>query len=129
MTLAPGTRIALAVAALAGLAGVGLDALGAHALGPAPDPARKALLDLATRYLLIHGVALLGLAALGLHSVWGRISGLGFVLGMLLFCGGLIGRALAGVSIGPLVPVGGTALLLGWAALLVHAFAGRSAGP
>ena len=117
----------LAVAALAGLLAVALDALGAHALGPSPDPARLRLLELATRYQLVHAVALIGVAALqagteGRPSPWLRVSAWTLTLGIIFFCGGLTLRALTSIEIaGPLVPVGGTAFVVGWAALLGHA--------
>jgi uncharacterized membrane protein YgdD (TMEM256/DUF423 family) len=120
-------RACLAVAALAGLLAVGLDAAGAHALGPDPDPARLRLLELATRYQLVHAVALVGLAALSWTTPassgrWLRLSAGAFTFGIVLFCGGLTVRALAETTaLGPVVPIGGTALLLGWAGLLVHA--------
>ena len=131
--MVPRLRLFLAFAALAGFAGVALDALGAHALGPSPDPARLRLLDLATRYLLIHALALIGVVALCARTQqppparWLTASAWAFAAGMVLFCGGLAVHALTGVAmLGPLVPVGGSALLLGWLTLLVHALRSRA---
>jgi uncharacterized membrane protein YgdD (TMEM256/DUF423 family) len=117
-------RVWLAAAGVAGALGVILGAVSAHlaATGAQPD------IDLASRFLLFHAAALLGVAALMRPGTpWLRIAGALFILGCLCFCGGLCLIALVDRGFAPLVPVGGTILILGWLALVVAAFAGRPA--
>ena len=111
---------ALVIAAgLAGLAGTGLSAMAAHGPGGAQ-------LDTAARFLLIHAAALIGLAALlsseTLSPGLGRIAGLALVLGLMLFCGDLIRRSLAGAALFPMAaPTGGILLMAGWGLIAVAA--------
>ena len=46
-----------------------------------------------------------------------QAAGAAFGLGLLLFCGGVLARVLGGVSLGPVAPIGGTCLMLGWVLL------------
>lgn len=114
---------------LAGLSGAMAVAFGAYAAHAQQASAAVHLVDTASRYQFYHALALLALVPL---QAPGRrllvAAGLLFVLGTLLFCGGLYLRGLAGVSLGPLVPVGGTSFLLGWLALLASALRHPSAG-
>ncbi len=48
-------------------------------------------------------------------------AGAAFTLGLLAFCGAVYALALGGVRIGPLAPVGGTLLMLGWLLLALSA--------
>jgi len=101
-----------------GAAGVALAAAAAHlaASGQAPN------LQLASGFLIFHALALLGVAALTRATErWLRIAGALFSLGSLCFSGGLALVAAIGQGVAPLVPVGGTALILGWIALSVSA--------
>ncbi len=45
------------------------------------------------------------------------LAGAAFVLGILAFCGAVYALAFAGIHAGPLAPLGGTLLMLGWALL------------
>ena len=59
--------------------------------------------------------------ALVLCGVWARgrltqAAGVAFSVGTLLFCGSVY-AGLAGVHLGPVAPVGGTLLMLGWGLL------------
>jgi uncharacterized membrane protein YgdD (TMEM256/DUF423 family) len=56
----------------------------------------------------------------------GSLAGFGFLLGMLLFCGGIYAHHLAGLSTGPVAPIGGVLLMLAWLALMASAL---TAGP
>ncbi|MEM7219974.1 MAG: DUF423 domain-containing protein [Pseudomonadota bacterium] len=115
---------ALAAAGLNGLLAVGLGAFGAHALKPRLLAADTlSAWDTAVLYHLVHSAALLGLAA------WWRASGasmagpaIAFLLGMLMFSGSLYWLALGGPRwLGPVTPIGGTALLAGWGLIVWHA--------
>lgn len=105
----------LVAAGLGGFVAVAAGAAGTHALA---DEHARQLVDLASRYLLLHAAALLGLAHFGRAGTGGWLVDTAFwlfVAGMLLFGGGLLVSATIGLgAFGTIVPVGGTALMLGW---------------
>jgi uncharacterized membrane protein YgdD (TMEM256/DUF423 family) len=110
-------RLWIALGAIAGLITVAMAALAAHAL-PGIDPLRLAILRSAIEMQALHALALL---ACGL---WvprgGRLAdgaGAAFGLGTLLFSGALYSSTLTGVHLGPMAPIGGGLLMLGWALL------------
>ena len=105
--------------ALAGLIGVALSAMAAHAPG-GPN------LETAARFLLVHAPVLLAVAALArieaINPGLGRIVGWILVLGLVLFCGDLAMRALRETALFPrAAPIGGFLLMGGWAMLAVAA--------
>jgi uncharacterized membrane protein YgdD (TMEM256/DUF423 family) len=117
------TRVFLVVAAVAGAAGIAADAATAH--GVAPDVRR--LVGIGADYLIVHALAFLALAALAAvrpGKLW-AVPAVLWMLGMAGFSGGLILRGFTGISLGPLVPVGGGAYILGWLSLTVPAIAAR----
>jgi len=112
-----GTRIWLGLAALNGLMGVAAGAFGAHA---AKDAAAKELLRTGAQYQLIHAVAALACFGL-LRLAIGPANWAGWLFGVggLVFAGSLYLLALTGVRVlGAITPLGGLALMAGWAALL-----------
>lgn len=118
-----GERVLVTAAGLAGLLGVGASAMATHVTG---DDS----LEIAGRFLLIHGAALLGLAALLDRKLVGRRTGLlagaALVAGLVLFCGDLALRSLAGISLFRWAPpTGGILLMAGWALAAVSAWTGR----
>lgn len=123
-------RFLLAVAALSGLAAVIADASATHLL--AGDTERINLASTGARYGLAHAAVLLALAGLlpraeaGAPRAWLLGAAWCFVAALVLFSGTLYLLA-AGVAhvLLPLVPVGGTLFILGWAALVLAAFARR----
>jgi len=127
-------RLVLAFAGLAGAASAACDAAARHLL--AFDAARAELASTASRYGLIHALALLGLAALLRQAAPGFArAGLiaaawCFIGGILLFCGGL-GLLAAGLphDLVMAVPVGGSLFILGWAAIFAAALACVSKAP
>jgi uncharacterized membrane protein YgdD (TMEM256/DUF423 family) len=86
--------------------------------------AEKSLIDFQTgaEYQMYHS---LGLLAVGLmeerrRTVWLRIAGWAFLFGITLFSGGLYVYTLSGdPTYAMIVPIGGVAFLVGWAALAV----------
>ncbi|MEZ5669525.1 MAG: DUF423 domain-containing protein [Alphaproteobacteria bacterium] len=123
----------LLIAALYGLSGVALDALGAHALPAAAEPLRDAFAS-AVRHQLVHGVALIGIALLAARAPAARLprlAGAAIALGVLLFSGSIHLHAL--LSIGPIpfaAPAGGILLMAGWALLALYALSClRKSGP
>jgi uncharacterized membrane protein YgdD (TMEM256/DUF423 family) len=110
-------------AGLFGLTGVALGAFGAHGLKNTLE-ATGGLENWKTAvfYQLIHAVALLALAT-RTESVTRAIGGW-WVIGVVLFSGSLYALALGVPAkfIWPVTPLGGLALLLGWARLTWAAF-------
>jgi uncharacterized membrane protein YgdD (TMEM256/DUF423 family) len=119
----PPSWITLAAGSL-GFAGVGLGAFGAHALKDTLTAAGTLpLWQTAVLYQLIHAVALLAVGAwadVGNQIQWIARS---WTVGILFFSGSLYGLALGGPKIlGPVTPLGGLALLTGWALVARTAF-------
>lgn len=107
-----GERGLVVLGALAGLAGVALSALAAHVTGGGS-------LDVSARFLLAHAPVLVGIASLLALDLVRRPLGLAaagaIALGLVLFCGDLAVRALAGVALVPMAaPAGGVLLMGGW---------------
>lgn len=128
-------RVWMSLAGLFGATGVALAAWSTHGL-PAIVAADELALavsraNTANQYLLLHALALLGVAVSQRQapSLWLNVTGVLFVLGMLGFAGGLyVLRILAGIHTGPsvyIVPLGGSCLILGWLALAVAGWRGR----
>ncbi len=124
--MTPVARLALIVAALDGLLGVGLGAFAAHALQATATPYQLDLVRTASTYQMLHGTA--AIAALWLADR-GRVSAAApfcLALGALLFGAALYGIALADLRLGMVAPIGGTLMLIGWAWLLVAAVIRRA---
>jgi len=112
-------RLWLVIAGLGGLASVAAGALAAHV---ADDPRGAELLRTGALYGMVHAAALIAVIGLAQGREPRRgaaaFAGWAFALGLVLFSGSLF--ALAGSEarwLGWVTPVGGIALLLGWAAL------------
>jgi uncharacterized membrane protein YgdD (TMEM256/DUF423 family) len=117
-------RSTLLAAGLLGFSGVALGAFGAHALKETlATRGTSATWQTAVHYQLIHAVALLALAgwpAPGGNPAWIMRC---WIAGVVLFSGSLYWLALGGpVLLGPVTPLGGAALLLGWALLAWNAW-------
>ena len=119
----------MVLAGVLGTTGMVLAAWSSHglaALVPADELALAvSRAQTANQYLMVHALALLGLAiAHGqAPSRWLTAAGVLWALGALGFAGGLYGlRIVAGIHTGPsvyVVPVGGACLIGGWVMLAV----------
>jgi len=121
------TRIWLFVAGLGGAASVIAGAVAAHV---SADPGVETLLRNGSLYGMIHATALLAVIgfAQGREPRRGMavIAGWSFALGIVLFSLGQFAHAASGIrQFGWVVPFGGTAFILGWAALAMLAFRRR----
>ena len=120
-------RVWLAIAGLGGMASVVAGALAAHL---ADDPKAADLLRIGALYGMVHAAALTGLIGLAQGREPRRgtavVAGWSFAAGIVLFSGSLFALA-AGAArwLGWVTPVGGAALILGWAALAILAFRRR----
>lgn len=118
-------KLWIPIAALLGATGVGMAAYASHGLGFVADPvareAVRATLQQAVLLQLLHALALLAVgvwALLGAPSRWRCAGGGLLVVGVLLFSGLIYLRTFTGIeTFRPLVPWGGTCLMLGWVAL------------
>jgi uncharacterized membrane protein YgdD (TMEM256/DUF423 family) len=114
--------------AILGFLGVVAGAVGSHGLvGRVPAQGLE-LFELAAQYQMYHALALLLVGTL--YERWaGRLllaAGALFLIGTILFSGSLYALVLTDASwVGPLTPIGGTALLGGWLVLAVAAVAAR----
>ncbi len=123
-------RWPLVLSALLGVSGVSAGALGAHGLSTILTPAQIVTWQTAAHYHLLHAVALLVLA-IPLNSGQGprgmAISAAAFSAGVVLFSGSIYGLLLTGFGpLGPITPIGGLLLMVGWLNLLRVAWVGRS---
>lgn len=120
--------LAVAGAGLAFVA-VAAGAFGAHALEARLEPEALEVFETAARYHMYHALALVavaGLAARWPDPLWGAAGGL-FVAGIAIFSGSLYALSATGVRwLGAVTPVGGLALLAGWACAAVAGW--RAAG-
>ena len=119
-------KIAFIFASLAGALGVILGAFGAHALRGSIEPRLMETFQTAVQYQLIHALALL-LVSLTMgwlgQSLSFEISAYAFIAGIILFSGSLFGLVLTEIRwLGPVTPLGGLCLIVGWLALLVGGF-------
>jgi uncharacterized membrane protein YgdD (TMEM256/DUF423 family) len=113
------------VAAVLGFVGVALGAFGAHGLKGRLSPEMLAVFETGVRYHMYHTLAILVTAVL-IARLDGRAvtaAGWCFTAGIFLFSGSLYALALTGVTmLGAVTPLGGLALLAGWACLAIAAF-------
>jgi uncharacterized membrane protein YgdD (TMEM256/DUF423 family) len=120
-------RTWLIAAALGGFLSVAAGAAAAHL--PAGERGAE-LLRTGALYGMVHAAALIAVMAMAQsRDRFGlalTVAGWSFAVGMQLFSLSLFARALTGREwLGMITPFGGAGLLVGWAALAVHAFSRR----
>lgn len=108
---------------------VGLGAFGSHGLRDRLDGRMLSAWEMAVQYHLIHALALVLVAALAtrLNAMPATFHAAGGLLlaGQILFAGSIYGLALTGMRwLGPITPLGGLALMLGWLVLAWAALRG-----
>lgn len=113
-------RMFFTAGCVSALLAVALGAFGAHGLKGKLDADMLAVFEVGVRYQMFHALALLAVA--WAHTRWpgGFVvaSGWLFVAGTLVFSGSLYALSLSGVRwLGAITPLGGLALLAGWACL------------
>lgn len=111
-------RLFVALGALAAALAVALGAAASHGLrGALADPVSAGWFATALQYHQWHagGLMIVGLAATRFSSRWLVAAGWLLVVGLLLFCGNLYLRSLAGVhDLHAVTPYGGGAFIAGW---------------
>jgi uncharacterized membrane protein YgdD (TMEM256/DUF423 family) len=122
------SRLFLVLGALSGFLAVALGAFGAHGLRQRLTPDMLAVFEVGVRYQMYHALALIG-AGLAIErspSAALQIAGWCFVAGTLIFSGSLYVLTMTGQRwLGAITPLGGVALLVGWALLAWAAWSGR----
>lgn len=118
----PMERVFVVAGSLLALVGVGMGAFAAHVLEAQVDARALATFEVAARYQIYHALALLALA--WVHERWPsrlvRAAGWLFVAGTVVFSGSLYLLVLLGANaLGAIAPLGGGALLAGWACLAI----------
>ena len=113
------SRTLLLAAAVLGFLGVALGAFGAHGLEATLEAnGRTDTFETATRYLMVHALALLAVVLLDekINNAWPRRAGWLFIAGTIIFSGSLLLLAVFNLRfMGAVAPLGGVALLGGWA--------------
>lgn len=112
------------IASIMGGLGVVLAAFGQHALAARLEPRALATFATGAQYQVTHALAmgLAALAARGAAKVLAQRAALLFFTGILLFSGSLYALALSGIrALGVITPLGGLALIAGWAVLALAA--------
>jgi len=110
----------LLIGAVLGGLGVALGAFGAHGLRDRVGPDLLAVWDTASRYHLVHALALIAVAWTSTRASGTavHVAGWGFLVGILVFSGSLYLMTWTGRRwLGAITPVGGVAFLVGWFAL------------
>lgn len=120
----------MALGGVLGALGVAFGAFGAHALRGTLSPADLATFETATRYHLLHAVALVGVGLWLDRETNPRLAWAArlFTAGILIFSGSLyLLVTLDQRWLGAVTPIGGVALISGWL-LIAGAALGRPRG-
>jgi uncharacterized membrane protein YgdD (TMEM256/DUF423 family) len=123
------------IAGIMGGTAVMLGALGAHALKDILPPTGLDAFKTAVLYQMFHALALLGI--IGLRKQLKMVSWLVWVQrcwigGVVLFSGSIYGLTILGALgwpvkfLGPVTPLGGLTLMVGWLILTLGFFSGKS---
>jgi len=120
-------RMYLLIGALLALLGVMLGAFGAHGLKNILDASALATFEVGVRYQIYHALAILLVGGLAAQAslVWRKRAALLFMIGSVLFSGSIYLLVLTGQKwLGPVTPLGGLCLMLGWVALVISVMKG-----
>lgn len=113
-------RVFFGIGALFALLGVMAGAFGSHALRTRLAPDMLNVFEVAVRYQLIHALGLLAVAWAVTRWPGTMVNAAGwlFVAGIVLFSGSLYLLTLLGTrGLGIVTPIGGVAMMAGWACL------------
>ncbi|GAB3022940.1 DUF423 domain-containing protein [Bowmanella dokdonensis] len=120
-------QVILNIAAFLGLTGVMLGAFAAHGLKHKLDESLLAAFQTGVQYQLWHSLAVILLVVLYRQQPQPMLywSAVAMLAGVGLFSGSLYLLALTGIKwFGPVTPLGGLAMILGWLLLLVASIKG-----
>ena len=117
-------RIFFAVGSVSGFLAVAFGAFGAHALKERLDARRFDIFETAARYQMYHALGMIAAAWLASRGLALAATG-GWVMlgGVVVFSGSLYALALSGENwLGAITPIGGLAMITGWALVAVAAW-------
>jgi uncharacterized membrane protein YgdD (TMEM256/DUF423 family) len=119
----------LSLGAIYGGLAVTIGAFATHALRASLNPQSLQLIETGVRYQMIHALALLCVGILCIQikdpDLTLTLAGFSFAIGIIGFSGSLYALALVSPSptwLGFITPLGGLALILGWASLAIAAW-------
>jgi uncharacterized membrane protein YgdD (TMEM256/DUF423 family) len=124
------SKIWIALGALAASLAVAAGAIGSHVLKGHLEPDQLETYEIAVRYQMYHafGLILVGLLVTRAPNRLITIAGLTFLLGIALFSGGIyVWLATAAKPAIAVVPIGGTAWIIGWLLVAAAALTAKSA--
>ncbi len=113
-------RVFAIAGAVAAMIGVGVGAFGAHGLRDRLSPADLEIFETGVRYHMYHALGLFAVAWAASRWPSGATTLAGWLLivGIVVFSGSLYLLVLSGQRwLGAITPIGGVALIAGWAAL------------
>jgi uncharacterized membrane protein YgdD (TMEM256/DUF423 family) len=121
-------RLFLCLGAIAGGLSVVFGAFGSHILKTRLIERSLDIFETGVRYQMYHALALIFIGVLlslqAKPNLWLNLSGLGFIVGMIVFSGSLYSLAILGIKwMGAITPIGGVLFILGWASLAIAALA------
>jgi uncharacterized membrane protein YgdD (TMEM256/DUF423 family) len=114
-------RFFFTVGSLTAFLAVGLGAFGAHALKDRLSPDMLTIFEVGVRYQMYHAFGLLAVAWATTRWPESHLNAAGwaFIVGIVIFSGSLYLLSITGIRwLGAITPIGGLALLLGWAILV-----------
>lgn len=121
-------KLFILAGAVFGFLGVGLGAFGAHALKDFLVSAQRTeTYETAVKYMFYHGLALILMGILQKEFGGAALNNAGwaFLVGILVFSGSLFLLCATGVKVlGAITPLGGVAMLAGWAMLFWGVYKG-----
>ncbi|CAN5893301.1 hypothetical protein BH11MYX2_BH11MYX2_09840 [soil metagenome] len=113
----------VALGALNGAIAVAAGAFGAHGLREKLEPRMLEIFETAARYQMYHALAIVLCGVLATRG--STQAGWLFQIGIIVFSGSLYALSLSGVKVlGAITPIGGLALIAGWAWLAWSAWRG-----
>jgi uncharacterized membrane protein YgdD (TMEM256/DUF423 family) len=116
----------LLIASAFGALSVMIGAFGAHALAPMLQATNRVeTFETAVKYQMYHTLALMavGLLLFRVEHPALQVAAWAFFIGILIFSGSLYTLTMTGITwLGAITPIGGTALIVGWAALFYAIF-------
>ncbi len=122
------SRVLIMAGGILGLLGVVAGAMGVHALRDVLDAKALNTFETGVRFQMYHALALLAVGSLAgrWKAGFGKLCGVLFTAGVVLFSGSLYILAITGIGVfGAIAPLGGLSLMAAWTSLVVGAIRQR----